>query len=78
MPNDPETDAPKLQGDFLLDDARDDVVNMRSVKGHQHGNADAASGGADSSPLEDRSTDERESTPAVERMGTPDKNLGRK
>ena len=78
MPNDPNDDAPKLVGDFLKTDGRDDPESMRSVKGHQNGKADAASGGADSSPLEDRSTDERSATPDAEKMGAPDDNLRRK
>ena len=63
-----------LVGDPLPSANHGDLVSKRSIIGHQHGQPDAASGGADSSPLENVSTDERHDVPGVERMSSPDVN----
>ncbi len=66
---------PGLVDDPMLDHGREDSESQRTVKGHQHGNADASSGGADSSPLEHTATDEREDVPANEQTASPDQNI---
>ena len=63
-----------LVGDPLPSADHGDLVSKRSIVGHQHGQSDAASGGADSSPLENVSTDERDDVPGVQRMSSPDVN----
>lgn len=66
---------PGLVDDPMLDYGREDSESQRSVKGHQHGNADASSGGADSSPLENTATDERKDVPATEMPASPDRHI---
>ena len=63
-----------LVNDPLPSTQHGDLESKRSIIGHQHGQPDAASGGADSSPLENVSTDERHDVPGVQRMGSPDVN----
>ncbi len=69
---------PDIVADPLLSYGRDDPGSMDSTKGHQHGRADAESGGADSSPLDTEPTgDARQAVPDAAKMGTPDKNIRR-
>ena len=63
-----------LVNDPLPSTQHGDLESKRSIVGHQHGQSDAASGGADSSPLETVSTDERHDVPGVRRMSSPDVN----
>ena len=54
---------PDIVDDPLLSYGRDDPESQKTTKGHQHGTADAASGGADSSPLENEPAQDRGARP---------------